>query len=155
MIAQPPFLLRLRGDISGSMAIETAFILPLLLLLSLGSFDLSRMIAKQSELQKALNEASDIVLASPYATNENKENIKSVIMTSVDLTEDQVTLTSVYRCGDQDFIEFSTSPPLCPTSQNRSTYIKLVLTDTSVPMWKQFGIGSTLNYRVARQMQIS
>ena len=154
MIALRHFLGRLKRNCAGSAVIETALVMPPLLLLSIGSFDISRMLARQSELQKAANEAGDIVLAATPDTDAKKATVKSVIMTSSGLSTSQVTLSTAYRCGtDSSFEATSTN---CNTTANKlSTYIKLVLSDSYAPMWTKFGVGSGFTYSVTRQVQIS
>lgn len=41
---------RLQQDRQGAMVVETAIVLPALVMLSLGAFDASKMIARQTEL---------------------------------------------------------------------------------------------------------
>ena len=50
-------------DARGSMAIETAIVAPVLAMLSVGGFEVSAMVARQTELQSAASEAEGIALA--------------------------------------------------------------------------------------------
>ncbi|NCU11657.1 MAG: pilus assembly protein, partial [Sphingomonadaceae bacterium] len=56
---------RLHRESDGAMVIETALVAPVLVLLSLGAFQISGVIARQTELQSAASEAAAIALASP------------------------------------------------------------------------------------------
>lgn len=138
-------------DCAGTTAIETALILPALMAMSLGTFDVSRMVARQNELQKAANEAGDIVIAANPDTQSKKDTLKSVIMTSSGLTTNNVTVSNVYRCGVT--ATFDTLVSAC--SGSYSTFVRVVLTDTYTPFWNKFGIGSSISYSVTRQVQVS
>jgi len=53
MTAARKLLARLARDERGAMLIETAFIAPVLILMSLGAFQVSQVVARQTELQEA------------------------------------------------------------------------------------------------------
>jgi Flp pilus assembly protein TadG len=57
------FLLSLRRDARGTMAIETAIVAPVLALMAIGSFEVGSMVSRQQELQSAASEAESIILA--------------------------------------------------------------------------------------------
>lgn len=138
-------------DRDGSTTIETALILPALLAMSMGTFDVSRMVARQNELQKAANEAGDVVIAANPDTQSKKDTLKAVIMTSTGLAQDKVTISNVYRCGvDASFVTLVSA---CAGSF--STFVRVVLTDTYTPTWTKFGLGGAVNYSVTRQVQVS
>ncbi|MCW1403303.1 pilus assembly protein [Novosphingobium sp. MW5] len=134
--------------------IETALVLPPLLALSIGSFEMSRIIARQADLQKAANEASDIVRAALPDTESKRATIKSVIMSSTGLTSDKVTIGLVYRCSTAG--NYSDNQNSCGSggSTNATVYIKLVMTDSYTPIWQNYGMGSRMNYSVTRYVQI-
>lgn len=144
----------LHGDNAGSTVIETALILPPLLALSLGTFEVSRMIARQADLQKAANEASDIVRAAIPDTDSKRATIKSVIMSSTGLATEKVSIAIVYRCSTGG--NYVTGTNACDSggSAQATTYIKLVISDTYSPMWRNYGMGSSMNYVVTRYVQI-
>lgn len=144
-------LANLWRDCSGSTTIETALILPLLMAMAVGSFDVSRMIARQNELQKAANEASDVAIAATPDTDAKKSTLQSVIMTSTGLAQNKVTVSTVYRCGtDTAFVTLASS---CTSLY--STYVRVVLSDTYTPSWTQIGLGGALTFNVTRQVQVS
>ena len=66
-------------DDRGSMAIETAFVAPVLLLLSLGGFEVSQMVAGQTELQSAAAEAAAVVRAVAPETTGERNTVRSII----------------------------------------------------------------------------
>ena len=55
------FLPKLKRDERGAMMIETAIVAPVLILMSMGAFQVSQVVARQTELQNAAAEASAII----------------------------------------------------------------------------------------------
>ena len=141
------FLDRLGADSSGTMAIETAIVAPILVLMSLGSFQVSTIVARQTELESAAAEGSAIALASAPDNPAKRTTLQQVIMTSTNLAATQVTVSEVYRCNSATtYLTASTS---CTTGV-LSKYIKLYITDTYTPSWTRYGVGSPINFRVTR-----
>ena len=106
-------LKRLGADNSGVFAIETAIVAPLLLLMSLGAYQISMLVARQTELQSALAEAEAIALASDPDTSAERWILQNVIMTSTGLPEANVTVEEAYRCGDSS--TYTSSATSCAT----------------------------------------
>ena len=147
-------LAQLRGDTAGSVVVETAIVAPVLVTLGLGAFDISRMIARQSELQAGSTDVEGIVLAvAGTSTATNVSTIKSVLMNSLSLSSDKVTVAKMYRCSVQNDLVASNSS--CGSTDVLSTYVQVTLTDSYNPMWTRFGVGSALNYRLVRTVQVS
>lgn len=147
-------LAQLRGDTAGSVVIETAIVAPVLVVLGLGAFDISRMIARQSELQAGSTDVEGIVLAvAGTSTTTNVSTIKSVLMNSLSLSANEVTVVKMYRCNVQNNLE--TTHGDCGETDVLSTYVQVTLTDSYDPMWTRFGVGSALNYRLVRTVQVS
>lgn len=150
------FLSRFRDETRGSVVIETAIIAPVLILLSLGTFDAGRMVARQNELQSAAAEAQAIVQAAVPDDGAAREEVRSVLLASTNPNNTHpattVAVTEVYRCTTgADFVTVNT----CADAAQVSTFVKITLTDTYTPQWTAFGIGHPLNYRVVRMVQIS
>jgi Flp pilus assembly protein TadG len=144
---------RLASDRAGSMAIETAIVAPVLLLLSLGAFQVSMMVARQSELQSAAAEAGAIVMAVKPTTAAQLAAIERVVESSSGLAPDQVTITRIYRCGTSAaYTETSTA---CGSEEEVSTFLRVAMTDRYTPEWARFGVGRPLTYRVTRMVQVS
>lgn len=149
-------LRRLLGDQSGSMAVETAIVAPVLATLALGAFDASRILSRQQQLQSAANEASEIVLAAAGGSGVSSADLKTIIDSSLGLSAGQLTIAPMYRCDDATTLT-STPPtrPGCPASKPIFSYIQLTLTETYNPVWTQFGIGAPVNYNIVRTVQVS
>lgn len=162
------FIEKYRRDQRGSMAVETAFLVPVLATLSIGGFEASQMIARHGELQSAAAEASAIVQASPPENDEERAVVEDVVEASTGLADEKVTLELVYRCGVET--NLTSSRLVCLgddaidgddideggyTTEEISTYIRIRVQDDYTPQWVNFGIGKKVEYDVERTVQIS
>lgn len=145
MIAQ---LSSLRSDSRGSIAIETAIVAPVLIMMSFGAFQASSIVARQTELQSAIEEAATVVLAAAPSTNGDLVTLENVVVASTKLSADNVTLSYEYRCGSN--ASYQTAATSC--ADHYSTYVRITLSDTYVPAWTEFGIGSNINYNLTRRV---
>jgi Flp pilus assembly protein TadG len=150
------FLARVRGllrDGRGTTVIEVAIIAPVVILMALGGFDVSRMIARQHELQAGAGDAEQIVLAAASGSATDTTTIKSVLANTLGITNDNnhITVNKLYRCGTATALQSS----VCGNGSYQSTYLQVTFHDTYTPLWSQFGIGSPVGYQVQRLVQIS
>lgn len=144
----PSELLR---DERGAMLIETAIVSPVLIVLSLGAFQVSQIIARQSELQAAAAEASSIALAAPPETSEELSTLKSVIVDSTGLDAAKITVSEQFRCGtDTTYVSMSSD---CVDTRV-SSYVRIQMTDTYTPAWTEWGMGQPLNFNVDRYVMV-
>jgi len=153
MMTLQSFLSRLSHASDGAMAIETAIVAPILLVLSLGGVEAGSMVARQSELQSAAAEALNIVQAAPPINPSQRTAIRDILKASTGITDNNnVTVTEIYRCGTgADFVNDEDDCGAAAVS----TYIRITLIDTYEPSWVAFGVGTEMNYRVVRTVQIS
>ncbi len=142
------FLKRLRDDREGAMIIETAIVAPVLVLMSLGAYQVSGIIAKQAELQGAAAEGAAIALAAAPDTVAKRTVLKNVMMASTGLPTSKVTITEAFRCDNST--SFVTSSNSCSSGDVVSKYVKIRLSDTYTPPWTSFGVGSPIQYNVVR-----
>lgn len=146
-------LRRLGRERDGAMAIETAFVAPFLLLAALGSFQVSTMVARQSELQTAAQEAAAIGLAQIPQTNDDLNTIAGILRASTGLAEDEVDVTLSYRCGnDEDRVAAAAE---CDENDQVWTFITIHLETDYRPIWTRWGIGSNVPLTVERTVQVS
>lgn len=143
----------LAGDCRGSAVIETAFVAPLLLMLALGGVEAGSMVARQNELQGAAAEAAAIVRAAPPATDEERATVHDVVVVSAGLAAEDVVISQKFRCGIVD--EYIDNSSTCGNGVKVSTYLQIEINTTYTPTWTQFGIGSPIEYRIERMVQIS
>lgn len=145
-------LTRLGRDTEGAMAIETGIVASALALMSLGSFQVSSMVARQSELQGAAAEAAAIALAAKPDTTEKLNTVKSIMQTSTGLSSSNISVSYRYKCGTDNDLERSTND--CDSDERTWKFVRIRLSDTYTPLWRRFGIGSNVNLRVVRLVQI-
>lgn len=148
MIFPKPPLASLLKDSSGAMAVETAIIAPLLVLFSLGAYQVSSLVARQSELQSAMTVAESIALATDPDTSDELTTLKNVVATTTGLTSDQISVTAAYRCNSAE--EYVVLESTCASGDNVSRYVQVTLSDNYTPIWTEFGVGSTIALRVNR-----
>lgn len=147
-------LRRLAQRSDGVAAIETALVAPILVTLSLGGFEVSSMVVRQSELQSAAAEALNIVEASPPSDAAGRDAIRDVLKASTGITDNANALVEeIYRCGtDAGFVA---DKGTCAEGEAVSTYIRVTLKETYTPSWRNFGVGSDVHYNLVRTVQIS
>jgi hypothetical protein len=144
---------RLAACEKGAMLIETALVAPVLIMLAIGAFEASAMVARQSELQSAAGQAAEIALAVNPDTQAERDEIKAQIMESTGLGEARVKVIPMYRCGTGNLVAGPT-PPTC-SEESLNTFIAIDLTAEYQPVWTSWGIGQSFEYHVARSVQIS
>lgn len=143
---------RLRGDLAGAMAVETAIVAPILVLLSLGAYQVSTLVARQGELQSAMGVAAGVALASTPDTQDKRLTLKNIIAASTGLADSQIAVSEAYRCNASE--QLVTAISNCTVGDKISSYVKIDLTDTYVPFWREFGIGSDVTLNVNRFIMI-
>ena len=109
------------------------------------------MIARQTELQAAMAQASSVALAIEPTSDTRRATIKSILKTSTGLGDSNITLVATYRCGTATaYVDDSTT---CGTARV-SSFLKVTITDSYTPTWTQFGVGGTLSFNVSRYVMI-
>ncbi|GGD51841.1 pilus assembly protein [Erythrobacter arachoides] len=151
MMSRLAMLPRLGRDERGSMAIETAFVAPILLVLALGGFEVSSMVARQTDLQSAAAEAASVVRAVAPETAAERETIRGILKASTGLTDEQVTITPIYRCGTSD--TYADAAGTCG-SDVEYKFIRVDLSDTYEPIWTSFGVSEGFDYNISRTVQV-
>lgn len=141
------------ADIRGSMAIETAFVAPMLIIMTLGTFEVGTIVARQHELQSAANEAEIIIMATNVGATVEVTEVENIIRESVDLPADKITVEREYRCNISN--GKTKDKGNCPPGSTISEYITLSMNDAYTPTWTAFGIGKAITFSVDRSVQIS
>lgn len=157
-------LARIARDDRGSMAIETAFVAPVLLLLALGGFEVSQMVARQTELQSAAAEAAAVVRATIPEDATARNTVRDIVATSLCGSRTRsvtngvascgtvsVEITPIYRCGTAT--AYVATAGGCG-SEPEYQFIQIELADSYTPIWANYGVGSGFDYYVSRTVQI-
>ncbi|SMC31247.1 TadE/TadG family type IV pilus assembly protein [Novosphingobium sp. B1] len=143
----------LRADITGVMAIETAVIAPVMVLFSLGAYQVSSLVARQGEIQSAMTVAESVALATEPDTSAKRDTLKGIVAASTGLPQSQIVVEAAYRCNAST--TFVTLESTCLTGANVSRYIRVKITDSYVPLWTEFGVGSTIALSAERYILYS
>ncbi|EDL50335.1 TadE/TadG family type IV pilus assembly protein [Erythrobacter sp. SD-21] len=146
-------LAAIRRNENGSVVIETAIVLPVLVLMALGGFETSRIVSRESELQAAIAEGAAVVLATFPEDQEELDTIEEIIEASTGLPDGKVRLLLKYRCNSDASLQADESS--CPTGAVISEIIQINIWDTYDPIWTEFGVGGTVRYDIMRRVQIS
>lgn len=135
----------------GAVLIETAIVAPVLILMSLGAFQVSEIVARQTELQEAAAQAASIAMAAAPDTAAKRTVLKNVIVAQTGLDESQVTITEKFRCGTASTYVDSASSCVGVKVAN---FVLIQLDDTYNPIWSEFGVGGTLFFNVDRYVMV-
>ncbi|MDT8279340.1 MAG: TadE/TadG family type IV pilus assembly protein [Erythrobacter sp.] len=144
---------RIASDRRGSFAIETAFVAPVLILMTLGIAETGTIVARQHELQSVANEAEIIILATNQGATTDVETIKQIVQESVNLSADDVTLTQLFRCNMDETLVANAA--LCDSDDIVSSYILVAISEDYSPTWTYMGVGSPITFSVERRVQVS
>lgn len=152
------------GEDRGSVLIETAFVAPALVALTLGGVEIGSMFARQTQLQQVASNAMEIVLTSAPKTEAEGatliNQVRNYAATASDLTPvttstptlGQVAVYKRYRCGNNSTRQATYG---CSNeSQTISTFIVIYMRDSYSPVWNEFGIGQEFTYDIKRTVQI-
>lgn len=137
----------------GSVAIETAMVAPIVILLALSSADMSKIVSRQQELQSAMGQVEGIALAAGSGATTDTTTLKTMLMQSLSLPSANVTVDKLYRCSANTTLV--TAATSCSSSDVVSTYIKVTLTDSYTPIWQRVSKIGTWNFNVQRTVQVS
>lgn len=164
------FLSRLQGDQSGSALIETAFVAPVLVLMSLGGVEIGNMVKRQHELQIAATKAAEIVMAAQpkddAALNDLMQDLADKIEADTGLTTTVVNLDGDpdltkdnaayvirrYRCGNSK--SFKKTSGGCTDSTNAESFIRFLIREKYSPVWEDFGFGQDSQFQIDKSVQI-
>ena len=142
------------GSARGTVTIETAIVVPVLAILTLGTFETSLIVARQHELQSAATEVEMIALATHDGAETSHGQLKQILRTSLGVDNDEkISISTKYRCGISENLQ--TSIASCGSDQVVSTYIDIQIRDTYTPTWTAWGIGQPIRFEVDRMVQVS
>lgn len=157
-------LFRIKRDERGSMAIETAFVAPVLLILALGGFEVSTMVARQTELQSAAAEAAAVVRAVAPEDAASRNTVRDILATSLcgnaqqTVTEGaatcgtvSVSIDPIYRCGTST--DYTTIADSCGSNVEYK-FIRVDIADSYAPIWTKWGVSEGFDYFVSRTVQV-
>lgn len=144
--------LKLKRDERGAVLIETAIIAPVLLVMSIGAYDVSRGVARQTELQEVTAEFAAIAMARESVGQTEIEQMKEIAVASARVDENAIEIVENVKCGIAPDVYDASY--LCPGSEEQSRLLTIAIEATYVPTWTNFGVGRPINLSVTRSVQI-
>jgi Flp pilus assembly protein TadG len=141
-------LLRVAADQRGTTVIETALVVPVLACMALGAYDASQIVSRQHELQNGAADAEQIVLAAAGAAT-STTTMKQVLSNTLGIPLANIDVDQLYRCNNTTTLQTTT----CTSGSWEADYVRVTFRTSYTPTWTSFGIGSTVNYNVVRQVQ--
>jgi Flp pilus assembly protein TadG len=133
---------------NGVAAIEFCLTLPLMLVLTFGVYDVSRMISARIDLQQAASEGAGMAIAQPSLATTGQ--IKTAVMAAAGVPASQVTVTHQLRCDDVDV----PAGTVCSASAERVRFVNISVRGSFVPTWTHFAVDETVNMEVVRTVRV-
>jgi len=142
---------RFRKNEEGTVVIETAIVVPVLMLMALGGIDYGTMLARQIELQNAMAEASQVALAAAPTDAAARQTVKEVLQTSTGLGTDNVSIVERYRCGTD--AEYVVDSDLCGATPY-SRFIQIEIIEDYTSTWSTISGADPLRFNFVRMVQV-
>ncbi len=136
----PDRLTSLAADERGTSYIELALIMPFLLLLLLGSVDMSRMISTRMDLEQAAQRTTDFALSSRPNGSDTSYLVAEAVAAS-GLSAQHVTVQLFLECNGERMSDFNAG---CPGGNVRSRYVTVSIQDEVEPMFDWSNLGGLL-----------
>lgn len=144
--------LKLSRDERGSVLIETAIVAPVLLLMSVGAYDVSRGVARQTELQEVAAQFAAIAMARETVGETELAQMKAIAVATAGVEEEAIDIVENVKCGIEPDLYAATYE--CPGDDEQSRILTITIDAAYVPTWTSFGIGDPINLNVTRSVQI-
>lgn len=143
----PRSLLR-RDD--GVAAIEFCLSLPIMLALTFGVYDVSRMISGRIDLQQAVTEGAGLAIAQPAHVSTGQ--IRTAVATAAGVPASQVAVTMQLRCND--VVMPSGTTGCASSSEERARFVSISVRGNFVPTWTHFAVDRTISMQVTRTVRV-
>jgi Flp pilus assembly protein TadG len=144
-------LRRLLAEQGGTMAVETALIAPVLILLGLGGFQVGSMVSTQHNLESAAALGEQIALASKPDSQAKLDTMKGIISATTGVPIAHISTSFIYRCGTTATVQTTNSCGSDPAWQ----YIEIIVSETYSPIWVNLGVGHSVDLSVDKTVQIA
>lgn len=144
------FIESLAGRQDGVAAIEFCLTLPLMLALTFGVYDVSRMISARIDFQQAVSEGAGLAIAQPPQIT--TVPIRAAVASAAKVPASQVSVTVELRCND---VAMPADTLTCADPDDeRARFVSISVRGSFVPTWTHFALDRTINMRVARTVRV-
>lgn len=150
MIRLRAFADSLAGRQDGVAAIEFCLTLPIMLALTFGVYDVSRMISARLDFQQAVTEGAGLAIAQPPQIT--TAPIAAAVASAAKVPLSQVAVSVRLRCND---VEMAVGTLTCASPDDeRARFVNISVRGAFVPTWTHFALDRTINMRVARTVRV-
>ena len=134
----------------GVAAIEFCLTLPIVLALTFGVYDVSRMISARIDFQQAVTEGAGLAIAQPPQIT--TAPIASAVASAAKVPTSQVSVTVELRCND---VTMPAGTPTCASpADERARFVNISVRGDFVPTWTHFALDRNIDMRVARTVRV-
>lgn len=134
----------------GVALIELALILPILLLLIMGTIDLSRLVAAGLDLEQAAQRTTDFALAK-RPRNSDGTYLKNEAVAASGVAPADVTVDIFLECNG---VRQSTFSAICPSGQSRARFVSVAIVSEVEPTFDWAGFSSFLGFQLPATVTI-
>lgn len=135
---------QLASDRSGVAAIELALVLPVLLLLLLGTIDIARIVAAKLDLEQAAQRTTDLSLALRPRSSDGAY-LRDEAVDATGVAAENVTVDIFLECGGARQASFSAE---CTAGQPRARFVSIAIRREVHPLFDWAALGAALGYQV-------
>jgi Flp pilus assembly protein TadG len=145
-----PFIGSLAARQDGVAAIEFCLTLPIMLALTFGVYDVSRMISARIDFQQAVSEGAGLAIAQPPQIT--IAPIVAAVASAADVPASQVAVSVELRCND---VAMPTGSVTCASPDDeRARFVNIAVSGTFVPTWTHFAVDRAIDMRVSRTVRV-
>ncbi len=136
--ARRPFIQQIARDQRGTSFIELSILLPFLMLILLGSIDMSRLISTRMDLEQAAQRTTDLAL-SARPNSANGQYLVNEAAAASGLPADHVQVEIFLACDGTRVGDFNAG---CAAGEQRARYVSVQIQDEVAPMFDWSTLGS-------------
>jgi len=133
----------------GVAAIEFCIAMPVLLMMTLGVHDVSRMIAARVDYQQAVTETVGLALARPPQDGESLDYLRNAAAAAAGVPANDVSVVRQVRCNN-----VVTQNSACPQQDQFALYVSVTINGGFTPTWTHFGVDRPVSMTVSRTLRI-
>lgn len=141
----------IKSDSEGAALIELAAVLPILLLLFLGTVDLSRIIATKLDLEQAAQRTTDFALAHRPRGSDGTYLVAEAT-TASGMPAQNIAVEIFLECGDVRQTTFSAG---CPPGVQRARFVSIEIVQQIEPVFDWAALATFLGFQLSPMIVIS
>lgn len=144
------FIVSLTGRQDGVAALEFCLTLPIMLALTFGVYDVSRMISTRIDFQQAVSEGAGLAIAQPPQIT--TAPIVAAVASAAKVPSSQVSVGVQLRCND---VAMPAGAVTCASPDDeRARFVNISVSGTFVPTWTHFAVDQAIEMQVNRTVRV-